>query len=1096
MNLVAFAVTLLGTSASTPARLRRGAADLMSSGLRVHFAGLCFLLLTLAPLLSAQGPRIAATQAFNAGCSSAELSGIVINIDIGVHTFHENTPSPARTDPEWAVIITDPSKGVLDQPPQIVEGTVTIPNFVPGTATPGTATNDYQATSEVAEEDFGWTHFTHDYTFKLTPDSAYEKVLAYFAKSTGGYDLQPDMEVEWENASMMDEKEGFQRIWGAVPEFVWPGYGDRIWLMGQWIFDCSHQGSNDVNYVRYETEIHPPRILVTQRVNHTTLDSFPRQRTSEPSYPFSQSYLPVTGEPEAGSTTLPTWVPLTEADIFVSGNGGGARDLCSLIAAVPPYTDGDSVISGFGYTTCGNGHTNPVSPVNDRNYVFDLYPPVTDYTMADTSGGAYTMINGNKVYPWTVFPPTADASLQYRIVDHDGEIPAHACGGNDTTNCVTVAPIICLIDSSTPPPNQSETSCPTVPARPTRLRVILPFNGSNANYFAKSILLGWDDVPNPNDDVGRVRTFKVKLHKFTVNDNGSGATSGDWRVFLNMNGQWRYMSPYFDTDAFSGNGINAFDGGNNVCNGEALTDNGEDDCFRFDNTPFLVTVTHEDPIYIGVGGFVARDVETDDNPAGMCRNFPGGCDPRITYDGFKDLATANDDRIGTQEWRLLYSNEYGAPNPDSSTVKFGCQITTVLGCNIQYSTTFTVEEIPAGTPPTSADIKVGTPMYTASGTFVTSATPITLSPQTDATNFQYRFHKQGGALPTFSSTLPFPVHWNSADLSGNPLSVNVSLNTAGGAAGDGAYDFEYSAEQSYSLLEPRHTTTLILDNTPPVTTFVQPAAGGTYGHSDILTLNYSEGDGTGSGVDASTVNPKMDGETSSQFGTSLANMSAIYLESMSLGTHTFSVDAADHLGNAGTGSVTFTIAVTFSSLGKDVTNLAALGCIDNISQSLTTKINAAQNAYAKGQIQTAINILQATIYEVQAQAGKHISTSCKDPNGQPLNPVLFLIGDIQYLQGTLSTQLKPNPILASVVSGNNGIAGATVNVVNSKKTVIATATTDSLGFCYFADTSGFTNGTNYSVNVTLPKGYKSSTPPSQTFTWQGSQVALTSFVLY
>ena len=1067
------------------------------------FSTLIGFVVLLAPMAAAQGDRISATKAFNAGCSSAELAGINLILTVAGHDFTlGSAPSPARTDPEWAAIITDNSKSIMDQPPQLVEGIVPIPDFTPGSASPGAATSDYQADSEVAEEDLGWTHYTHDYTFKLQPDQAYEKFLTYYLKDDGTFGFQPDMEVEWDNASIMDEHEGFQRIWGAVPEFVWPGYGDRIWALGQWIFDCGHPGNSDPSLVRYETEIHPPRALVTQRIDHPALDSFPRQRTSEPSYPFPQSYLPVTGEPQAAVSTFPTWVPLTEADIFVSGNGGGARDLCSLVPASPPYTNANSVIQGIGYYTCGSGHTNPVSPVNDRNYVFDVYPPITDYTAPDTSGGAFTTINGHQVYPFTVLPPTADSSLQYRIVDHDSEIPAHTCGGPDTTNCFTVTPIICLLDNTTPPPDQTETGCPAVPARPTRIRVILPFKGTNANYFAKSVLVGWDNVPDPTDDVGRVRTFKVKLHKFTVNENGSGpVTDGDWRVFLNMNGQWRYMSPFFDTDAFSGNGINAFDGGDNTCSGEALTDNGDGDCFRFDNTPFYVSVTQEDPIYIGVGGFISRDVEDVNEANGMCRNFPGGCNPRITLDGFYDLATANDDRIGTQEWRLRYLDEYAAPNPDSSTVEFGCSILTVFGCNIQYSTTFSVEEVPASTAPTSGDPTIGTPKYTAGGTFVTSATPITLS-LTDgspaATNFQYRFHKQGAALPTFSSPLPFPVHWTSAAVSGNPLSVNVNLNAAGGAAGDGTYDFQYSAEADSHLLEPRQTDALILDNTPPVTTFVQPAANAQYGHGDTLILNYTEGDGTGSGVDATTVVPKMDSQTASQFCNSLTCLNSgqpIYLESMSLGTHTFSVSALDNLGNSGTNPVTFTVAVTFDSLGKDVTDLQSQGCLDNIGQSLTAKISAAQNLYGKGQLQTAINILSATIAEVQAQGGKHIMTTCQDPLGRPFNPVQFLLGDIQYLITSIAGQLKPDPITGSVlVSGNAVIAGATVNLM-SGKTLIATSTTDSVGFYYFADVSGLAVGTNYTVNVTVPKGHKTSTPASQSFTWKGTPITLSNFAL-
>src|SRR5262249_47881591 len=71
------------------------------------------------------------------------------------------------------------------------------------------------------------------------------------------------MEVEWENASLMDENGAFQRRLGAVPEFVWPGVGDRVWVAGRWIFDCGHPGVPAADpikeLVQFGTEIHPPR---------------------------------------------------------------------------------------------------------------------------------------------------------------------------------------------------------------------------------------------------------------------------------------------------------------------------------------------------------------------------------------------------------------------------------------------------------------------------------------------------------------------------------------------------------------------------------------------------------------------------------------------------------------------------------------------------------------------------------------------------------------------------------------------------------------------------------------------------------------------
>src|SRR5260370_38786014 len=150
----------------------------------------------------------------------------------------------------------------------------------------------------------------------------------------------------------------------------------------------------------------------------------------------------------------------------------------------------------------------------------------------------------------------------------------------------------------------------------------------------------------------------------------------------------------------------------------------------------------------------------------------------------------------------------------------------------------------------------------------------------------------------------------------------------------------------------------------------------------------------------------MDGQTAAQFGASLDPGQTIYLYSMSLGSHTFSVDSLDNVNNAGTSSVVFTIAVTPESLKGDVNDLLGLGCIDNISQSLIAKINAAQKLIGKGQIQAAVNILSALISEVQAQAGKHIAATCQDPSGRTFDPVQLLIGDIQYLQGILAGHPK------------------------------------------------------------------------------------------
>jgi hypothetical protein len=128
-----------------------------------------------------------------------------------------------------------------------------------------------------------------------------------------------------EEASTM----GDSRTWGDLPEFAWPSVGDRAWVEGRWVFDCGHPALQDPSMidnshivdpleVRYDTEIHLPWAVVTYRRNHPVA---------------SGSWLPVTGQQ--------TGVPVTEADVFVSGNGGGDIDICSLyLAQSVLYSDG------------------------------------------------------------------------------------------------------------------------------------------------------------------------------------------------------------------------------------------------------------------------------------------------------------------------------------------------------------------------------------------------------------------------------------------------------------------------------------------------------------------------------------------------------------------------------------------------------------------------------------------------------------------------------------------------------------------------------------------------------------------------------------
>jgi hypothetical protein len=60
---------------------------------------------------------------------------------------------------------------------------------------------------------------------------------------------------------------------------------EAVRVVGRWIFDCGHPGTpkiaaNSRDFVKFSTEIHPPRALVTFRLNHVALDSFPQPRVT------------------------------------------------------------------------------------------------------------------------------------------------------------------------------------------------------------------------------------------------------------------------------------------------------------------------------------------------------------------------------------------------------------------------------------------------------------------------------------------------------------------------------------------------------------------------------------------------------------------------------------------------------------------------------------------------------------------------------------------------------------------------------------------------------------------------------------------------
>jgi len=208
---------------------------------------------------------------------------------------------------------------------------------------------------------------------------------------------------------------------------------------------------------------------------------------------------------------------------------------------------------------------------------------------------------------------------------------------------------------------------------------------------------------------------------------------------------------------------------------------------------------------------------------------------------------------------------------------------------------------------------------------------------------------------------------------------------------DGLYTFYYRSQDNKGNLEQTRKQAFQIDTVPPVITITQPASGN-YTHSSTLTLNYKVTDGPASGLGAgsgvASVTPTMDGATSLA-GHGLASGQAInLLTEMTLGPHTFNVNAVDNVGHASSQAVTFSVIVTPDSIIADVNEFFADGKItQDHAQSMLAKLQAAKDARARGDCTAASNIYNAFINEVQAQSGKHI-----DPTAATI-----MIGDAQYL---------------------------------------------------------------------------------------------------
>ena len=139
----------------------------------------------------------------------------------------------------------------------------------------------------ISGNDFPFSHYTHDFCFKIHPDSNYRYMLSRYVEKTvknGVTSLDTvyrhEMDVEWESGlgagnngnpcsepNNRGESCGFSTKGHKRAEAIWqwPSIGDWVHVEGLWIWDRGHPPA--------ETEIHPIRFMAVQRNLPDTVDT-------------------------------------------------------------------------------------------------------------------------------------------------------------------------------------------------------------------------------------------------------------------------------------------------------------------------------------------------------------------------------------------------------------------------------------------------------------------------------------------------------------------------------------------------------------------------------------------------------------------------------------------------------------------------------------------------------------------------------------------------------------------------------------------------------------------------------------------------------
>lgn len=415
----------------------------------------------------------------------------------------------------------------------------------------------YVKGSSVARNDTPANHYSHDEGVGIVVDPGQEGVLSNVNapnNSDDDNDLVPDddgqtvtpdeIELEWETGILPSEKSGD----GAnpiFPKWAWPSKGDRVWVDGNWVFDCGH-GKKIGHYETvpnipvpvfvgaeyFRTEIHPGRAIATMRSQVGTV---------------------------LGTGTTP--VPITATDLYIHGRGGFVTDILNCGMGI--------ILDGVDEDDDGDGDGNPnICPIKttpiDENFQFEICVPAKPHPAATLE---WTIEAG----PGDTIPGVAPTIVR------GAASPGCANDGDDTAD---------LYDLT------------------TSLQVTIPLAGTGVDptaVYARKIRAGW---VFPDPDLRHLNLTLKRMHLKHDTDEvptDTGELTFFWMGVNRAPDEWARLAD-FDVPTHDSCGALCFEHTNTMNN---FDDDGEccNGLLNFDGPTFDFYVARGEPYTVRAHGY-------------------------------------------------------------------------------------------------------------------------------------------------------------------------------------------------------------------------------------------------------------------------------------------------------------------------------------------------------------------------------------------------------------------------------------------------------------------------------------------------------------